>query len=152
MSLLSHLYVGNSLKKSRNRWNYALIIQGQLFATLWTVACQAPLSIEFPRQEYWSGLPVSPSRGSSWPRDWTGISCTSWIAGRFFTHWATREALSSIHKLNNFWIVHTFALHISVPSYNCNQNCSPFVFSFEEWNTRKQNYSMHSENVRYSIK
>ena len=27
----------------------------QLFATLWTVACQASLSTEFPRQEYWSG-------------------------------------------------------------------------------------------------
>ena len=29
----------------------------QLFATLWTVACQAPLSKRFSRQEYWSGLP-----------------------------------------------------------------------------------------------
>ena len=29
----------------------------QLFATPWTVACQAPLSMGFPRQEYWSGLP-----------------------------------------------------------------------------------------------
>ena len=28
----------------------------QLCATLWTVACQAPLSMEFSRQEYWSGL------------------------------------------------------------------------------------------------
>ena len=28
-----------------------------LFATLWTVACQAPLSIGFSMQEYWSGLP-----------------------------------------------------------------------------------------------
>ena len=28
----------------------------QLWATLWTVACQAPLSMGFPRQEYWSGL------------------------------------------------------------------------------------------------
>ena len=27
------------------------------FATLWIVACQAPLSMEFLRQEYWSGLP-----------------------------------------------------------------------------------------------
>ena len=34
----------------------------QLFATLWTVARQAPLSTWFFRQEYWSGLP-SPSRG-----------------------------------------------------------------------------------------
>ena len=33
----------------------------QLFVTLWTVACQAPLSIGFSRQEYWSGLPYPPS-------------------------------------------------------------------------------------------
>ena len=30
----------------------------RLFATPWTVACQAPLSMEFSRQEYWSGLPI----------------------------------------------------------------------------------------------
>ena len=29
----------------------------RLFATLWTVALQAPLSMEFSQQEYWSGLP-----------------------------------------------------------------------------------------------
>ena len=29
----------------------------QLCATLWTVACQAPLSMGFSRQEYWSGQP-----------------------------------------------------------------------------------------------
>ena len=33
-----------------------------LFVTVWTVACQDPLSVEFPRQEYWSGLPF-PSPG-----------------------------------------------------------------------------------------
>ena len=32
----------------------------QLFATLWTVACQAPLSVGFSRQEYWSELPCPP--------------------------------------------------------------------------------------------
>ena len=32
----------------------------QLLATLGTVACQAPLSMEFSRQEYWSGLPCPP--------------------------------------------------------------------------------------------
>ena len=31
-----------------------------LFATPWTMACQAPLSVGFPRQEYWSGLPCFP--------------------------------------------------------------------------------------------
>ena len=34
----------------------------QFFAIPWTVACQAPLSIKFSRQEYWSGLPY-PSSG-----------------------------------------------------------------------------------------
>ena len=29
----------------------------QLFVTSWTVACQASLSMGFPRQEYWSGMP-----------------------------------------------------------------------------------------------
>ena len=32
----------------------------QLFATPWTVACQAPLSLGFPRQKYWSRLPFPP--------------------------------------------------------------------------------------------
>ena len=31
----------------------------QLFATPWTAASQAPLSMGFSRQEYWSGLPFS---------------------------------------------------------------------------------------------
>ena len=130
-----------------------------LFATLWTITLQAPLSVEFFRQEYCSALPfptpgvlphpvfpaypaltggvftratwekkekeskvaqlcltlgdpldcslpgssvhgilqarilewvaISFSRGSSWPRDGTQVSC---ITGRCFTLWATREA------------------------------------------------------------
>ena len=37
----------------------------QLFVTLWTVARQAPLSLVFSRQKYWSGLPFpSPVRES----------------------------------------------------------------------------------------
>ena len=31
-----------------------------LFVTEWTVACQAPLSMGFPRKKYWSGLPCPP--------------------------------------------------------------------------------------------
>ena len=34
----------------------------QLFETQWTIAHQAPLAMEFSRQEYWSGLPF-PSPG-----------------------------------------------------------------------------------------
>ena len=38
-----------------------LLSRVRLFATPWGVACQAPLSVEFSRQEYWSGLPFPPT-------------------------------------------------------------------------------------------
>ena len=47
----------------------------QLFATQWTVALQAPLSMGFSRQEYWGGLPF-PSPGDL-PK--SGIEPTSLI-------------------------------------------------------------------------
>ena len=34
----------------------------RLFGTPWTVACQAPLSMGFSRQEYWSGFPFPSPR------------------------------------------------------------------------------------------
>ena len=61
-----------------------------LFMTPWSIACQAPLSMGFFRQEYWSGLPCPPPGESFLPRDRTHISC---IEGGFFTCWAIREAL-----------------------------------------------------------
>ena len=60
----------------------------RLFATPWTVAHQAPLSMGFSRQEYWSGLLFPSPVESSWPRDRTQVSR---IAGRHFNLWATRE-------------------------------------------------------------
>ena len=50
------------------------------FATPWTVAYQVPLSMGFPRQEYWSGLPFLSPGGYSQPRDWTCVSL-HWQAG-----------------------------------------------------------------------
>ena len=69
----------------------------RLFATLWTVACQAPLSMGLSRQEYWSGLPFPLSRdfpnpgiqpiapvtcpalaGGSLPLSHLGSAITSW--------------------------------------------------------------------------
>ena len=52
------------------------------FATPWTAAHQTPLSMGFPRQEYWSGLPFS----SLWDLPDPGIEAVSAaLAGRFFT-------------------------------------------------------------------
>ena len=62
-----------------------MLSQVQLFVTPWTVACQVPLSMGFPSQEYWSGLPFPPPRDLPNP----GIEPTSPVApslaGRFFT-------------------------------------------------------------------
>ena len=49
-----------------------------------TVVHQAPLSMGFSRQEYWSGLPFPPS-GSPQPRDRTHISFISYISDGLFT-------------------------------------------------------------------
>ena len=38
-------------------WLFADSVVSDYFADPWTVACQAPLSMEFSRQEYWSGWP-----------------------------------------------------------------------------------------------
>ena len=55
----------------------------QLLLTLWTVADQAPLSMELSRQEYWSGLPF-PSSGYL-PDSWIKPGFSA-LAGRFSTH------------------------------------------------------------------
>ena len=52
------------------------------FVTPRTAAHQAPLSMGFPRQEYWSALPFPPPGESSRHRDQTRVACT---AGGFFT-------------------------------------------------------------------
>ena len=54
----------------------------RLFATLWIVACQAPLSMEFSRQEHWSGLPC-PSLGNL-PKPGMEPASPA-LSGRFFT-------------------------------------------------------------------
>ena len=60
-----------------------------VFVTPGTVARQAPLSMDSPGKNTGVGYHSLGSRGSSWPRDQTQVSCS---AGRFFTIWATREA------------------------------------------------------------
>ena len=54
-------------------------------ATPWTVALQAPLSMGFPRQKYWSELPFPSPGDLSDPGIKPATSCVSCIAGRFFS-------------------------------------------------------------------
>ena len=67
--------------------------------------CSSPGSSVLARILEW--VAISFTRGSSWPRDWTWVSCT---AGGFFTTWSTREAHSSpipltiLFKLKGQWL------------------------------------------------
>ena len=71
-----------------------------LFATPWTVTRQAPSSVHGilqARISEWVAIPFL--RGSSQSRNRIHVS---WIAGRFFTIWATREARSFSFKCLKF--------------------------------------------------
>ena len=56
----------------------------RFFVTLWTVAHQAPLSMGFFRQEYWSGLPSSPPGDLLNPRIEPKSLMSPALAGGFF--------------------------------------------------------------------
>ena len=68
----------------------------QLCVTLWTVACQAPLSMGFSRQEYWSGL-LCPPPGDLPDLGVEPMSLMSpALAGGFFTISATWDDLFAV--------------------------------------------------------
>ena len=71
-----------------------------LCVTLWTLARQVPLPMEFSRQEYWRACPFH-SRASSWPRDQTCISCNSCI-GRWILYLLTHVFDS--YSINPCWL------------------------------------------------
>ena len=57
----------------------------QLFAIPWTVACKVPLSMGFPRQENWSGLPFPSPGDLSDPGMELASLVSPALAGGFFT-------------------------------------------------------------------
>ena len=64
----------------------------QLIVTPWTITRQAPLSMGFSRQEYWSGLLCLPPGESSGPRDQKASLRSPALADGFFTTITTWEA------------------------------------------------------------
>ena len=77
--------------------------------TPWTVAPGSSIhGILQTRQLEW--VPISFSRGSSWLRNWTWVSC---IAGRSFTNWATREAIKKTKNRATMWSSNPAPGHMS---------------------------------------
>ena len=76
----------------------------QLYVTLWTVACQAALSMVFSRKEYLSGLPCPPP--GDFPNPGIEPTCPrSALAGRFFTTSTTGKPRVNLLQ-HNIWQTH----------------------------------------------
>ena len=77
---------------------------------------------------------ISFSRGSFQPRDWTQVS---WTAGRFFTDWATREAIYCVYvhikQCIYVKLIH-FAVHLKLT-----QHCKSTIFQFKTRNLDSTN-------------
>ena len=94
------------------------------FCDPWTVAQQVPLSMGFPRQEHWSGLPF-PSLGDL---SKLGIQLSfSTLAGRFFYYRATREALIIDYHL---WIYTIHFISFKKKNFFPRENITSY------WSTR----------------
>ena len=87
-----------------------------LFATPWTVAHQAPPSLEFPRQENWSGWPFPTPGELSYP----GIEPPSpTLAGGFYTTEPPgKSRVNQFHKKNN--MIQSFCI---LPRWNTFKYC-----------------------------
>ena len=88
----------------------------QLCTTLafpWTAASQTPLSMEFSKQEYWSGLPFpSPGHLPDSGIEPRSLVCPA-LAGRFFTTRATWEGLNQAYEIVYSKYVFTLSSHMS---------------------------------------
>ena len=77
----------------------------RFFVTPWTVARQAPLSMGFSRQEYWSGLPCPPPGDLPDP----GIKPTSLkspsLAGEFFINSTIMQIILVCRRVKHFFLI-----------------------------------------------
>ena len=92
----------------------------RLFSTPWTVAHQPPLSMGFPRQAYWSGLPF-PSPGDL--PDSVMESASPASAGRFFTTEPPGKPANMWYFILNISLLHSnkraYLTRCSLSSFSC---------------------------------
>ena len=104
-------------------------------ATTWTVAHRAPLSMEFSRQEYWSGLPFPSPRDLPNPGIEPVSFATLALAGQFFT---TAPPGPNPHLLVCFHSCSAFGITGFCPSGHSWLNLSPsfpvfFLYKILHW-------------------
>ena len=90
-----------------------MLSHSQFFMTPWTVPCQAPLSMEFSRQEYWNELPF-PSPGNL-PNPGIDLLCLFRLL-----HW--QVAPLPLCHLMCFILIYCY--HTPITNRSSNSNCS----------------------------
>ena len=126
------LYLTSLLIKKLNNNLCSLVVKVKMkvlslvrvFATPWTIACQAPPSMGFPREEYWNGLPF-PSPGDL-PDPGIEPGCPALQAdslpseppGNIFIC-----GTSSLSLINHYWRSFIFLSVFSVPDLNSHVFC-----------------------------
>ena len=99
----------------------------RLSAALWTVACLDPLSMRFPRQDYWSRLPFPPPGDLPFSRMESMTPASPGLAGRFFTAEPPGKSIwpylpgdnAQSHRLRMQDRSHFTPLQISITSPGC---------------------------------
>ena len=106
--VVNHLFISlRSLKWSKVKWSRSVVSDS---ATPWTVAYQAPLSMGFSRQEYWSGLPF-----------WTHLTETQTLL------WAPPNSLLSMRH-NSMAFTVTLAFFFIVKNHKFRIKCQALWF------------------------
>ena len=102
------------------------------FATMWTVALQAPLSMEFPRQEDWNGLPFPSPENLPNP----GIEPMSLaLPGKFFTTVSPRKPSWDIRIVQILMNIKQM-LYTELPVVSC----LPAYEGFLRWSNSQQQH------------
>ena len=104
----------------------------QLFASPWTVARQAPLSMGFSRQEHWNGLPCPPPGDPPDPGMELASLTSPALAGEFFTASDTLEAhhiILGLFFFFFFWVCVWF-LSFGIILFRCMHFVACIISSF----------------------
>ena len=90
-----------------NAWKWKVKVRPlsrvRFFATPWTAAHQAPLSMGFSSQEYWSGVPVPSPKMSSIPSLILSLTVLRKMVDIYFSFLLTLPSLLTLHLLDMFW-------------------------------------------------
>ena len=99
---------------------------------MWTIAHQAPLSMGFSRQEYWSGLPCPPPGDLPNPGIEPASLLSPALAGGFFTTSATWEA-QRIHDPSPVGCSCETKALLEMPQASINMICCSLVYEEREF-------------------